>query len=590
MCQFVVCAILATQAQAQSFQESILKDDFWEFGLYDAIGDKPTWWDTLQFSLEYMNDPEEGPVTLTPRVLPRATYGTSRFISSVDYRLTGTKLHFDYFSYCPTSVCFQGGYPVAVAWEPGSGTYLSVGSTPGGGADSFGYVANRPPAAPPMTMVLPTPSVFAGSARQMVTLALPDSFSTLQITDKNAGRLLRGNIPLGGVFITHNLGTISVDRTADTAFPRYRIEIPQSAGFQYANVPWALRATAEATATIQYHTAHLDWQATKAVDAVRHAEVGRLLITARDDVGRNVPIQQAARAMGYDHFNFIQRIVADTKLSACAGNPDAAGCDDLMDANGRIPGLPTFDPPDGSQPNGGALGGWKYMIYTNGLNTSVPVQKPNTDAQKIADTFPFYYDEIYESPGIDGTRAGYTHYFIDPSSLSDVTNDRLDILTRFQTVDVVERAKGFVFIDGPSQEPGGYTDFTLALVGVKEDCRFLAIQRCEADVIPGFTFAYRALHGTDGTTLVGPFRFNPETSGNGPAGEFLLQQLTTQEWLGASGLNAAELARIGISIPVAVPEPEIYLTAAMGCAPVAWRVRCVRRRRARTMPNGRRSG
>ena len=112
------------------------------------------------------------------------------------------------------------------------------------------------------------------------------------------------------------------------------------------------------------------------------------LATATDATGLSITLGQAAHALGFDHFNWIQKIMKDPDLKSqgppnsksCEGKsyPTGSMCDRFTNIFGNVPALGTVDPPKG---------GWRYQITWAGRNNMFPG----------ADFNPFYFDEYFPS-------------------------------------------------------------------------------------------------------------------------------------------------------------------------------------------------
>jgi hypothetical protein len=130
-------------------------------------------------------------------------------------------------------------------------------------------------------------------------------------------------------------------------------------------------------------------------------------------------LKQAAELGGYDHFNWLNIITADTLVSTGLG----LVCGDLTDQQGKCPTIPYVDP---------ALGGYKNQVTDCADITGAPCTFP------VADSLPWFWDE---------------QEFYDPSNL----------------VSAHVFGNSLLFLDAPSTGLGFNVSFKTSLVGVRSD-------------------------------------------------------------------------------------------------------------------------
>lgn len=222
------------------------------------------------------------------------------------------------------------------------------------------------------------------------------------------------------------------------------------------------------------------------------------LTSASDSQGKPLNMKDAATQLGFDHFNWLQIITTDLQLQACAANPALGGCSSDFTMNGKVPAIPTADPP---------AGGYAYELCpaaetaVDGCQSAFPAQ----------DYWAVYFDEYFApvsassnyykaSPGapeyLQEFRAGNTLKLMGAINQSPAT------------------ALGFSFSDAPNTSfvvPGTATTkesivFVDALVGVKGSCNLLVSSNCSFQIIPGTTFTWTS---TDGIV-------SPQLSPGGP--------------------------------------------------------------------------
>jgi hypothetical protein len=126
------------------------------------------------------------------------------------------------------------------------------------------------------------------------------------------------------------------------------------------------------------------------------------LATATDSNGQPLNMKAAAQQMGFDHFNWLQRITSDLQLQACAADTSLPGCSSDFTITGNVPSLPTADPPGG---------GYAYNLCpasetaVDHCQSSFPVQ----------DFWSMYWDE-YFSPLDPEPCADCLYYFPSPNA------------------------------------------------------------------------------------------------------------------------------------------------------------------------------
>jgi hypothetical protein len=121
-------------------------------------------------------------------------------------------------------------------------------------------------------------------------------------------------------------------------------------------------------------------------------------------------------------------------------------------------------------------------------------------------------------------------------------------LRQFRSQGSFDSALGFLFYDAPNQFKPGAVRFTLALVGVKQDCQYPGdpnpLQSCPFEVLNDFLFRWRlTADGAGNTRLSG--LYSTEMSGDQPGESIELTPISPATWLNLSGLTAADLERIG---------------------------------------------
>jgi hypothetical protein len=192
------------------------------------------------------------------------------------------------------------------------------------------------------------------------------------------------------------------------------------------------------------------------------------LATARDATGP-ITLGTAAKELGVDHFNWVQEIISDPDLTACKGetySPKGSPvCNRLTDISGKVPALPTVDPP---------LGGWKYQ----GLSIF-----------PTADFNPSYNDEYFDGAGIPSPSAPDYQSF-------QVKEDKLQFKPSIFTPTSLDSAMGYLFVDRPGQTNPGTSQFVVSLVGVTGNCNQLGPTTVPCDYTdPLLTFTWTSTNG-----------------------------------------------------------------------------------------------
>lgn len=227
------------------------------------------------------------------------------------------------------------------------------------------------------------------------------------------------------------------------------------------------------------------------------------IATAADPSGNPISLGQAASRMGFDHFNWVQYLVADPDVAACAREGlealTDADCLGLLTSAGHVPPLPTLDPP---------LGGWKYQ------GAAFPT----------ADYRPFYWDEHFPSPG--SSAAAGPEYIRYQTTLDRLPSDA-NQFDRFRTASLAD-ARGYLLNDDPWQGHAGTSVFVDVLVGVLDaDCGSLdPAARCRAEIIPDTAFAW----SFDADRVIRS------------------QLITLEQFLSVSGNTPRSLAAIGLRV------------------------------------------
>jgi hypothetical protein len=245
--------------------------------------------------------------------------------------------------------------------------------------------------------------------------------------------------------------------------------------------------------------------------AAIHIELGRdavvpnqgmlALATAMDINGNPVDMQDAAQKIGFDHFNYLQIILTDAQLQACAANMSLPGCASDATITGKVPTLPSVDPP---------LGGYAYE--------SSACPGPNCQSSfPTQDFWPMYWDE-YLSP-VPNT----LFYTPDPGAPEYLTQYRQgNRLASEGAISVAPSlSRGFSFSDVPTTNfvvPGTTSqnesiNFVTALVGITGTCNQLISTNCAFQIFPGTTFKWTSTNGTVSFT---------GTPGSTPGGAALL--------------------------------------------------------------------
>jgi len=280
-------------------------------------------------------------------------------------------------------------------------------------------------------------------------------------------------------------------------------------------------------------------------------ETLRGLVTAKDRLGRHVAVLDAARSLGYHHFNWLQTIWRSPLLSFCQANPGDADCDGFKYRSGAslfVPRMPFRDSPPG---------GWEYM-GTPGL------------PDPVADYYEFYWDEFFQEAGVRGSRPEYaerfTNYtsFLTTAAHSGALSNNEITDSRLHDDSAIAAAHGFFFSDTPA-DPRGTIHFTLALVGVKGDCRQPGrtipdlSTPCPAEVINSFLYHWESTGDANGNTRIS--FLNPDLTGDLPGEALELRPISPNQWLAESGLTQEALAGLGISFATPVSGPALVLVA-----------------------------
>ena len=184
----------------------------------------------------------------------------------------------------------------------------------------------------------------------------------------------------------------------------------------------------------------------------------------------SVSLGQAAQAMGYDHFNWVQTITSSTQLSVCqALQVLPAACTGFRTVNGTVPAPPTLDPP---------FGGWQYQGATI--------------ANPARDSLPGYWDEVFTGSGSSSCGPEVGYYYQQPGASALLTcQDPYDTKT------VVN------FQDKPTVP--GVTTFETSLAGVGCSLDYSLVStpcsQTRFDLIPGTQFQYTEA-GLGGSALL----------------------------------------------------------------------------------------
>jgi hypothetical protein len=249
----------------------------------------------------------------------------------------------------------------------------------------------------------------------------------------------------------------------------------------------------------------------------------------RTSGGELLPVQQVAKAAGYDSFNFINLITA----GAARGR----------DAQGQPRPAPTVDPPPG---------GWDYQVGTGG-----------------ADFEPYYYDVIYGAEGAQlspaGADAAYARFrpFVPGGSLIGVG--------ALPAGTPQSDATALVFQDMPG---GDDTSFATMLVGVRRvPCTTAGAWQGSAgcslyEMFGNRVFSWRSNQGEIGAIRAQRLFPLQETS---EADNVLLSERSLAQFIAETGIDPD--AVVGAQFAQVVPEPPVWLLLGGGVLLAARRAR-----------------
>ena len=279
------------------------------------------------------------------------------------------------------------------------------------------------------------------------------------------------------------------------------------------------------------------------------------LATATDQNGLPLDMKDAAQQMGFDHFNWLQIINTWGKVQDCTADAAVGGCSSLFTITGKVPTLPTVDPP---------LGGYAYELCPAGpgCETSFPVQ----------DFWSPYLDE-YFAP-VPGTlfyigkpnAPEYLQEFWSGNTLAQMGANNQPPAT----------ALGYAFSDSPT---GSAKTFVDALVGVSGSCNVLVSSNCQWQILPGTTFTWSAGGGLVSPTVIpgGPGDSETKLVNNAPVNpvdltgpELAESVISLQEFLDLAQLTPQKLAAMGGGIAnfsgALIPSQAAALAAAQAAA------------------------
>ena len=277
------------------------------------------------------------------------------------------------------------------------------------------------------------------------------------------------------------------------------------------------------------------------------------LATAANTSGNNVNMQTAAQGVGFDHLNFLQIILTDLQLAACAANTALGGCSSDFTITGKVPTLPTYDPPGGG-----------YALRVN--DHSPDFSRAGFLAHVLG--------RILRA----GTQTQF--YTANPGFARIPSEYRAGTTLAAQGATAAPgTALGFSFSDQPNTTfivPGTAATkesitFVTALVGVTGSCNLLISTNCGFQIIPGTTFKWSSANGTVAFTPTPggplarsisrhPFSIAPVTAktpdnfpGNvvdltGP--QLVNAIISVDEFLALAGLTPASLASVGGSVSI----------------------------------------
>jgi hypothetical protein len=261
-----------------------------------------------------------------------------------------------------------------------------------------------------------------------------------------------------------------------------------------------------------------------------------VLATAKDTTGP-ISLSTAAQELtatnktDVDHFNWVQIVIANPGLTACAGThyPNgSAACNRLTNEHGEVPALGTTDPPPG---------GWRYQDPTfsqHGQN-------------------PFYWDET------SANQSTYYQEFQTPAT--DINVPINDLLSPASLTD----AYGFLFDDAPKFNPFPGTDiFVDDLVGVSGDC----VGGATCRLVPTNTaFFWTDTNGKISVNGGNADLISDFTSGTvlGPSGgssdNITVQPISLDQFLTDSGYTLTSFEALAGS---PVPEPSTWAMMLLG--------------------------
>lgn len=306
-------------------------------------------------------------------------------------------------------------------------------------------------------------------------------------------------------------------------------------------------ATLQGRFAYQEGTLHVQtkrYRRTKAPDTIV------TLVTATDADGVNIPVRQAAILMGYDHFNFTNRIVSDTDL-------DIGHYERFQDYLHRPVSTPTYDSPPG---------GWRYQQGND-----------QRAGRQVQDLLPFYWDEEFDM--VNGrlvSRPAHPDYLSKYTPLTELP-DTLPASTLVSDVlqlSDAQDALGYVFHDSPANLAYlGETSFVTSLVGVRPGCGAAAASGCRYQEILGTQVVWDSkdddieVHPSL-SELKSADRLFDEVG----LGEYIISDVTTQDdFYRVTHLTPGQLAAMGgdLLAPQVVPEPQAFAMLLSGCAGLA---------------------